>query len=552
MRAKILIWTFVLFILISPTLAFTPYDCASVGSVYDDFDDSSINATLWTGYDTNRVKEYGGSLKMNGTGVSNSEGKAQMKFALGRGGCVKINISNIDKRGSPSLDTWFEPFITQESTSIQIFNDSATLTLTDAEAIIEAWRTETNYYYRTTLTGNTTATLYNFSINQTSQPKIIIDIYGGDQFNLSVDKVWVNDTGAGILNISIFDESRNTLITWQNITITRNDDNFIEIINTDKPKVFYNVFPETKLYIIGTNYSARRYTSITPTWPMAFQTLYLLNTSLPTSQNIIFTVLSDTYLEDVNFIISRILTNGSLVKIFEGKTDVSGKVSLYLDNLQYYYFNLTKQGYSDNNFGLYPTDPPYTFYMSTLINTTYPENPLENINYSFNNNASQINFSYNTINGSEVVINMSVVRTTAYFNETICTAGVNSTNGSLVCALPAPASTMIAGNWKTNTTYWVLIYKNGNFMGYGMVNNPPTSNTTQAGLILTVFAFLTLAGMFMSSKVGMVVFGLAGLGMMILLNIFAGGGIIGIGSSFVWLAVAAAILIWKLRSRKVN
>ena len=67
--------------------------------------------------------------------------------------------------------------------------------------------------------------------------------------------------------------------------------------------------------------------------------------------------------------------------------------------------------------------------------------------------------------------------------------------------------------------------------------------------IILLLMMITLPLMFITSAIGVVIGAILGLIMAALLNVFAAGTWIGLGSTIVWLIIAGGIIIWKIAER---
>ena len=64
--------------------------------------------------------------------------------------------------------------------------------------------------------------------------------------------------------------------------------------------------------------------------------------------------------------------------------------------------------------------------------------------------------------------------------------------------------------------------------------------------MLLLILYITVPMMFITEKIGVVIGAILGLVMAGLLNLYEGGGLLGLGATIIWFIVAGGIIIWKI------
>lgn len=281
--------------------------------------------------------------------------------------------------------------------------------------------------------------------------------------------------------------------------------------------------------------------------------LYDLASSKSTS--FLITYQNENYIYDegvvVDLLRKYIYQNGQFLSVEHGRTDSGGQTRLHLTTEDIIYkVNIWKDGVlqytSGEFFALCQTTPcQINFKKPSGQNASVSDTA--NIIYSITDDTvfestEQMIFEFSTKDGSSSLIEMNVSRFSAYDNETICSLSTTTSAGSLVCSIPVAYS---------NSTYQVKIYKDGKFIGYKSYTlNPRPQIGKNMSMFLAGFSFLTLSMMGITDGIIMIALGLISIIMLSVLFILNTGGIIGIGSSVIWLFVGAAILWYKIHYRR--
>lgn len=413
-----------------------------------------------------------------------------------------------------------------------------------------------NYQWNFSVNGfpfniNGTQTYINFNITNCTAPNyVVLNLTLYDEAsrvrlntsNMSIksDMSFVSDSNASnIFNFSVTSTSNELLICLGNNTLSRNFDiNGVVEYRADSYSTEYH-------YLQNVNLSSTNIPNIIP--------LYDLPTADSTSFLISWQDQNYLYVENaiIDVIRKYVGINQSL-SVENGKTDQNGQTVVHLVSENVIYrFDIYQNRilvYSTPEYRALCQTTPCQINLKKIVSDNSTISQIANLAYSFAPlTGNVITFNYGTVDGASTVINMTVIRQNAYSNNTICSSQATSSGGTLTCPVPASTSAKVAGNFNLNSTFYALIFKDGKYIGFGSFDNAPVPNTTQTGIVLTVFAYLALAGIFAStSPIAIIVFGMIGLVLMTLVNVFAGGGFFAIGSGMMWLFVAASIIIWKL------
>ena len=247
--------------------------------------------------------------------------------------------------------------------------------------------------------------------------------------------------------------------------------------------------------------------------------------------------------------------DGEYIAVEGGLTDDSGQTVLNLVTEEVTYrFYVRKDGellFISSEYLAICTDPSLmcqinlqeTSDIEELLNFSVPDNLAYTFN--FDEDDRKITFDFSTIDGTDTTINYTVTQLDAYMNNTVCSESVTSSGQTMECVIPQTYK---------NTTYYVLIYKDGDFMKSAYYSLKPDGFATfgYSGIFLGTLAYMMIVLMGATSGVVAVVMGIVGLIFISLLGIFSGGSILGLGSTILWFIVAGIIIIIKISGRRVN
>lgn len=388
---------------------------------------------------------------------------------------------------------------------------------------------------------------FNFNITNCGAGNYVILNYSlVDQDNLT----GINGTIETDMNISSIS---NSSLSWK-FNITANSTSSLAICLSNNTLSLSNY----------TLYSTTRYSSSGKTVQYHFlQNFTLTSSNIPNniilrdllsseSTSFLINYQDDFYLPVQGAIIDILryyIGLGSFLSVEHGLTDAGGQANGHLiTESTIYMFNVWKNGvllYSSPQYKALCQATPCQINLRPTINTTYSQ--ISNLIYTFTSDAifqttKNIVLMFSTTDGSSTNISMSTFNNLN--NATICSSSILTSSGSLNCSIPTSY---------TNSTYTVIVMRDGSFLGYKVYSlNKPTQIFGSQSMILTALTFLTLAFMGITSGTAAIIFGIVGLVMASLLSIFSGGSVIGVGSTIIWLIVAAGIIIWKINKRRVQ
>ncbi len=156
--------------------------------------------------------------------------------------------------------------------------------------------------------------------------------------------------------------------------------------------------------------------------------------------------------------------------------------------------------------------------------------------FDYNETSRLLTYTFVTIDGTVKNITLNSVKLDQIGNNTVCDESLVSSSGTLTCTIPGSVG---------NETIIVNILVNGQLK---LINYISAGTEFDLGVIGTFFSLiliLSLGLMLLESKAGVIIGVVMGLITSILLS-FLKGGLIGIGTSTLWLIVTAIILLWKL------
>jgi len=284
------------------------------------------------------------------------------------------------------------------------------------------------------------------------------------------------------------------------------------------------------------------------------QTIRLYPLSTAKSTSFLVNYQDENYIYVENAVIDvwrRYVGDGVFFSVEHGKTDASGQTRLHLVTEDIIYKFLVWQ---DGE--LVYTSPEYlalcqaTPCQINLRQTTDESEGLserDNLlyDYDFNETTRTASFTFATKDNTQTEINMTILSSNQYENETACTSSITTSGGQIDCIIPPAFS---------NTSYQTIIYQDGEFFGTAFDSLAPKSMDIfgYTGLILTAIAYLLLALMGISSGIATIVFGIIGLVFMGIIQIFESGNVFGMASAIIWLIVAGVIIIIKITKRRIQ
>lgn len=258
------------------------------------------------------------------------------------------------------------------------------------------------------------------------------------------------------------------------------------------------------------------------------------------------------YVEDaVIDVWRRYVGDGVFVSVEHGKTDAQGQTRLHLVTEDIIYkFLVWIDGelvYTSPEYLALCQATPCQINLRKSVNDSDGFSERDNIlfDYEFDKTTRTATFDFSTKDGTETTINMTILSSNAYANETACTTILTTSGGQVSCVIPTAF---------TNTTYQTIIYKDGEYFGTSFDSLAPSSMEIfgYTGIILTAIGYLFLALMGISSGIATIVFGIIGLALMGIVQVFESGSIFGFASAILWLIVAGVIIIIKITKRRIQ
>ncbi len=159
--------------------------------------------------------------------------------------------------------------------------------------------------------------------------------------------------------------------------------------------------------------------------------------------------------------------------------------------------------------------------------------------FDYDETSRNLQFDFSTTDGSVKNVTLSAIKFDQLGNTTVCNGHLISSSGSIFCPVPISVG---------NESIIVSIFVDGDLKITNYISAGTEFDIGDAGYFLMFFLVLSLALMMTQSKTGVIVGVLLGFISGILLS-FIKGGLMGIGSSVIWLIIMGVILIYKLNSQ---
>ncbi len=160
--------------------------------------------------------------------------------------------------------------------------------------------------------------------------------------------------------------------------------------------------------------------------------------------------------------------------------------------------------------------------------------------FTYNETSRILLFPFTTTDGSVKNVSLNGIKLDMLGNSSICGDSLISASGTLTCIVPASVG---------NETIIIDIFVDGDLKIQNYISAGTEFDVGDAGYFLLFFLVLSCALMLSQSKIGVVVGTIIGFISGILLSFFKGG-LVGVGSSIVWLVIWGVALIWKLNSER--
>lgn len=284
------------------------------------------------------------------------------------------------------------------------------------------------------------------------------------------------------------------------------------------------------------------------------QTIKLYDLASSESTSFLINYQDENYLYVENAIIDvwrRYVGEGVFLSVEHGKTNAQGQTRLHLVTEDIIYkFLVWIDGelvYTSPEYLALCQATPCQINLRKSVDETDGFSERDNIlyTYSFNKTSRTATFDFTTKDGTETEINMTILSSNAYANETACSTTLTTSGGQISCAIPTAF---------TNTSYQTFIYKDGEYFGTSVDSLAPSSMELfgYTGIVLTALGYLFLALMGISSGIATIIFGIIGLVLMGIIQLFESGSIFGLASAIIWLVVAGIIIIVKITKRRIQ
>lgn len=284
------------------------------------------------------------------------------------------------------------------------------------------------------------------------------------------------------------------------------------------------------------------------------QTIRLYPLSTAKSTSFLVNYQDENYIYVENAVIDvwrRYVGDGVFFSVEHGKTDANGQTRLHLVTEDIIYKFLVWQDgelvYTSPEFLALCQATPCQINLRQSTEDTAGFSERDNLiyDYDFNKTTRTASFTFATKDNTQTEINMTILSSNQYENDTACTTSLTTSGGQIDCAIPLAY---------TNTSYQTIIYQDGQYFGTAFDSLTPNSMEIfgYTGLILTAISYLMLALMGISSGIATIIFGIIGLVFMGIIQIFESGNVFGMASAIIWLIVAGIIIIIKITKRRIQ
>ena len=159
--------------------------------------------------------------------------------------------------------------------------------------------------------------------------------------------------------------------------------------------------------------------------------------------------------------------------------------------------------------------------------------------FDYNETSRNLQFDFSTTDGSVKNVTLSALQIDQLGNTTVCNGYLISSSGSILCSVPVAVG---------NETIIVSIFVDVDLRITNYIQAGRKFDIGDSGYFLMFFLVLSLALMMTQSKTGVIVGVILGFISGVLLSLIQGG-LMGIGSSVIWLIIMGVILIYKLNSQ---
>ncbi len=358
------------------------------------------------------------------------------------------------------------------------------------------------------------------------------------------------------IHVNIFTTDTSTLITNYSKRYTNDTNPQICIVNEALNNSKYLMDTTTRYTASG--YSTEYYNSqsFSLTNNSIPQTINLFDLKTADSTDFLITFKDETFdlVDDAVIDITRYYVDEGLFKTVERpKTDSFGQtVGHFVESDVIYTLIISKQGTilaTFNNMVAVCADSTIgdckinlNSFLTGVPTTDFTTEFDLNVATTFDEDTRRITTIFSTLSGGVATVQLNATQFTSYGNITVCNHLLTTSSGTLICDIPdsfgnvSVIAELYSGSRLVKTYTFAIEEEALVTFGY-------------AGIIMVFILVLTLPLMFITSTIGMVIGALLGLIIAALLNIYDGGGIIGVGSTILWAIIAGGILIWKIAQK---
>ena len=287
------------------------------------------------------------------------------------------------------------------------------------------------------------------------------------------------------------------------------------------------------------------------------QIIQLFDLDIANSQEFLITFKDVSFIPvpDVLIQITRKYIGEGVFKTVEiPKTDISGQTigHLVLSDVVYTII-VTKQGQvlaTFNDVIAICNDistGQCTINLNAFTSGTQPSDytNLQGVSFTLTYDDSTRTFSsiFTTSDGttSTMILNVTEISNTI---NAVCDNTLTTSAGTLSCVIPSSFG---------NTTIRGQLFKDGFFVAelfVQLVDEGTSDAFGNTGIILLLILYITLPLMFITERVGVVIFAIFGFIFAGILGIYTGGEIFGLGSVILWFIVAGGILLYKITRKR--
>jgi len=413
-----------------------------------------------------------------------------------------------------------------------------------------------------TFTLNDTSTVNGLTKNQTIQNFAVDDCSVNNIVMMNMSHK--DEEFQNLLNASLYNTTIEIDLLIQSTDLTQTVVNFSNFYNETNPaQVCLNASLNQTEYVFdatiryeGDSYSKEYY---------HFQRATLTNSSIPNEINLFDLLTADATefqitFKDSNFIVvedaliniaRQYVSEGTFKTVEIPKTDSNGQTVAHLVEADVKYnMIVTKNGVvigSFTNLIAYCEDQisgSCFISLNAVGSNTLMYNTNDTLGIAFppieyNKTSRILTFDFVTTDGNIKTINLSAVKMDMVGNITACDEVLSSSSGTITCTIP---------NSIGNDTVIINIFVDDVLVHVDYVQSGKPLDTGDFGYFFLIFMLLSFPLMLSQTKTGIILGVILGFIAASLFS-FIEGGIIGFGSSGLWLIISGIILIYTLQTK---